>query len=192
MLVMRQLITDQLLMSPSHAAVGCCGKVGQPRHYLTRGQVEGKRRQRGEEGCRCLSHNSVKTDGSSGTNSNRCVVYGRWPDSTVSSASSCGSLRRRRRSVLSVLRDWETIGTEVLDTECLLLCGFILWLVGGHLTSNWSRKPPKKVSQSSKIWNTVCKNVIKIQSFFFSFSALNHYIKKHFQEQNNLILFFEP
>lgn len=35
MMVMRQLITDQLLMSHSHAAVWGCGKVVQPHHYLT-------------------------------------------------------------------------------------------------------------------------------------------------------------
>lgn len=42
MLVTMQLITDQFLMSYSHAAVGGCGKVGQPRHYLTQALVEGK------------------------------------------------------------------------------------------------------------------------------------------------------
>lgn len=37
MLVMRWVITDQFLMSHSHAAVGSCGKVGWPHHYLSRG-----------------------------------------------------------------------------------------------------------------------------------------------------------
>lgn len=42
MSVMRQLISDLSLLSYRQAAVGGCGKVGRPRHYLKPGLGGGK------------------------------------------------------------------------------------------------------------------------------------------------------
>lgn len=89
MLVMRRLITDQVLMSHIHAAVGSCGKVGWPHHYLTRGLVEGKRRSRGEEGDRCSGHDSPlskmapQASFQSSDNLHVCLVYGEGLDSVT-------------------------------------------------------------------------------------------------------------
>lgn len=62
MLVMRRLITDQFLMSHSRAAVGGCGKVGRPRHYLTQFLGGGKAEMKGRGRWLLLRHNSAVTE----------------------------------------------------------------------------------------------------------------------------------